>query len=121
MSKAQESLKLRIDGIAGPASSCPRNKNCDDRPAHFSSSTLTIPVQNFQPMHASCTPLASLDSIAPAAESAGWIHSSASPCRLRTVCWNRSEGFGSVAVGTIAGQLRAAGVQSARRAVLGLH
>ena len=79
MSRARESLKLRIDGIAGPAGFCPRNKNCDDRPAHFSSSTLTIPVQNFQPMHASCMPLASLDSIAPTAESAGCILSSASP------------------------------------------
>lgn len=79
MSRAQESLKLRIDGIADPESVRPRNKNCDDRPAHLSFSTLTIPGQNFQPMHASCMPLASLDSIAPTTESVGWIPSSASP------------------------------------------
>ena len=63
MSRAQESLKLRIDGVAGPESFRRRHKNCDDRRAHFSSSTLTIRVQNFQPMHASCMPLASLELI----------------------------------------------------------
>ena len=43
------------------------------------------------------------------------------PRRLRTVCWNRSEGFDSMAVGTVAEQTQVAGIQAARRAFLGLH
>ena len=43
------------------------------------------------------------------------------PRRLRTVCWNRSAGFGSMAVGTVAGQTQVAGVQAGRRVLLGLH
>ena len=57
----------------------------------------------------------------PSTESVGWILSSASLRRLRTVCSNRSEGFDSMAIGTVAGQTRVAGVQAGRRAVLGLH